>query len=493
MEDINELIQQRLKKLDELKLLGIDPFGKPFKVKDTAGSIMSVYAEISPDELINKSITCTVAGRIISFRGFGKATFCHIQDRTGKIQIYLRKEILGEQYNLVKKMDMGDFIGVEGRLFRTKTGELTIESEKLTFLTKSIRPLPEKWHGLKDVEIRYRQRYLDLIVNTKVKDVFIKRAMLIKSIRRFLDGKGFLEVETPMMQAIPGGATARPFVTHHNALNMDLYLRVAPELYLKRLIVGGLDRVYELSRNFRNEGISTRHNPEFTMLEFYMAYADYNDLMDFTEEMIATVLKEVFGTLKFEFDGKELDLTPPWPRVTFMEIIKNYSSGNIDPNNFEKSREYARSLGLQVKDDFSLGKILDEIFKEVVEPNLFQPIFIINYPTDISPLAKRCPDNPNLVERFELFIAFREIANAFSELNDPIDQRTRFESQVLELQLGHIEAHRMDEDFLRALEYGMPPTGGEGIGIDRLVMILTNSPSIRDVILFPQLKEESKQ
>ncbi len=491
MEEINDLIQQRLKKLDELRSSGIDPFGGPFKFKDTAGSIMKGYGETSHEDLEKVGVMCSVAGRIISFRGFGKATFCHIQDGTGRVQIYLRKEILGEQYNLIKKLDVGDFIGAEGRLFRTKTGELTIEAGKFTFLTKTIRPLPEKWHGLKDIETRYRQRYLDLIVNPGVKDVFIKRAKIIKSIRGFLDSNGFLEVETPMMQAIPGGANARPFVTHHNALNMNLYLRIAPELYLKRLIVGGMDRVYELNRNFRNEGISTRHNPEFTMLEFYMAYSDYNDLMHFTEEMIATVVKEVFGTLKFEFDGKELDLTPPWHRITHMEVIKKYSMDSPELGKHEKAREYARKIGLQIKDDFSHGKVIDEIFKEVVEPNLFQPTFIIDYPTDISPLAKRCPKNPDLVERFELFMACREIANAFSELNDPVDQKERFEKQVAELQAGHIEAHRMDEDFIRALEYGMPPTAGEGIGIDRLVMLLTNSPSIRDVILFPQLKEET--
>lgn len=492
MKEINELIQQRLKKLNDLRESGIDPFGGPFKVTDTAASIINGYREISKDDIDKKRVKCTIAGRIVSFRGFGKASFCHIQDGTGRIQIYLRKEVLGDQYNLVKKLDIGDFIGIEGRLFRTKTGELTIETERLTFLTKSLRPLPEKWHGLKDVEIRYRQRYLDLIVNPKVKDIFIKRSLLIKSIREFLDRKGFLEVETPMMHSIPGGATARPFITHHNALNMDLYLRIAPELYLKRLIVGGIDRVYELSRNFRNEGISTKHNPEFTMLEFYMAYADYNDLMQLTEEMVTTVAKEVFGTLKFEFEGKEFDLTPPWPRITHMDAIKKYSPGSPDLHNYNKVREYALSLGIQIKDGFSYGKILDEIFKEVVEPHLFHPTFITDYPTDISPLAKRCRGNPDLVERFELFIACKEIANAFSELNDPLDQRERFEKQVAELQAGHIEAHRMDEDFIRALEYGMPPTAGEGIGIDRLVMILTNSPSIRDVILFPQLKEESR-
>lgn len=492
LEDINELIQQRIKKLDEIKSSGIDPFGGPFKVKDTAVSLMNSYAEISHDELEKEKVSCTVAGRIVSFRGFGKASFCHIQDRTGRIQAYLRKEVLGDNYNLIKKLDVGDFIGVEGRLFRTKTGELTIETEKVIFLTKSLRPLPEKWHGLKDIEMRYRQRYLDLIVNPAVKDVFVKRAQIIKSIRGFLDSKGFLEVETPMMQPIPGGATARPFVTHHNALDMDLFLRIAPELYLKRLIVGGIDRVYELNRNFRNEGISTRHNPEFTMLEFYMAYADYNELMELTEEIISTVAKDVLGTLELEFGGKKLDLAPPWPRIKHMEAIKKYSSGNPELDDHEKARDYAKSLGLQIKDDFSKGKVLDEIFKEVVEPNLFQPTFIIDYPTDISPLAKRNPKNPDLVERFELFIACREIANAFSELNDPLDQKERFEKQVAELQAGHIDAHRMDEDFIRALEYGMPPTAGEGIGIDRLVMILTNSPSIRDVILFPQLKEESK-
>jgi len=493
LEDINELIRQRLKKLDELRELGIDPFGGPFEVKDTTRDIINNYGGLTPDVLEDKRVFCKVAGRIIGLRGFGKATFCHIQDGTGRIQIYLRKEVLGEQYGLVKKLDIGDFIGVEGRLFRTRTGELTIEVEGLTFLTKSLRPLPEKWHGLRDVELRYRQRYLDLIVNPKVKEVFIKRSEIIKAIRRFLEGYGFLEVETPMMQSIPGGATARPFVTHHNALNIDLYLRIAPELYLKRLIVGGIDRVYELNRNFRNEGISTKHNPEFTMLEFYMAYADYNKLMDFTEEMITRVAKDVFGTLLFEFEGKEIDLTPPWPRITFRNALERFSSGRLDQDNYEKARDYALGIGLELREGLSLGRVLDEIFKEIVEPQLFQPTFIIDYPTDISPLARRCPSNPDLVERFELFIACREIANAFSELNDPIDQRVRFERQVAELQAGNIEAHRMDEDFIRALEYGMPPTAGEGIGIDRLVMILTNSSSIRDVILFPQLKEESRE
>lgn len=493
----NELIQQRLKKLNELRNSGIDPFGGPFTVKDTAASILTSYGEISYNEIEERKIACTIAGRIISFRGFGKASFCHIQDGTGKIQVYLRKEILDEQYGLIRRLDIGDFIAVEGRLFRTRTGELTVEAENLTFLTKSIRPLPEKWHGLRDIETRYRQRYLDLIVNPKVKDVFIKRAGIIKAIRRFLDSHGFLEVETPMMQSIPGGATARPFVTHHNALDMDLYLRIAPELYLKRLIIGGIERLYELNRNFRNEGISTKHNPEFTMLEFYMAYADYNNLMDLTEDMITTVARELFGTLVFEFDDKMIDLTPPWQRVTFMDAIKTYGSQDLDLDNYEEIKDYATRVGLQINDNLSHGKILNEIFEAAVEPYLIQPTFIIDYPTDISPLAKRKPEDTKLVERFELFIATHEIANAFSELNDPIDQRLRFEKQLAELQAGDPEfysggTYRMDEDFLRALEYGMPPTAGAGIGIDRLVMVLTNSTSIRDVILFPQLKEESK-
>ncbi|MEW6409033.1 MAG: lysine--tRNA ligase [Nitrospirota bacterium] len=492
LEEINELIEQRLKKLKALKDAGIDPYGSRFEVKHSSKGLLDQYNGHSHDDLEKERVEVVVAGRIVALRDFGKATFAHIQDGAGKMQIYLRKDMLGdERYGLLKKLDIGDFIGVKGRLFRTKTNELTIEVEEYVLLCKSLRPLPEKWHGLTDIEQRYRQRYVDLIVHPSVRDTFIKRTEVIKSIRKFFDSRGFLEVETPMMQPIPGGATARPFVTHHNALNMNLYLRIAPELYLKRLLVGGFERVYEINRNFRNEGISTKHNPEFTMLEFYMAYADYNDLMDLTEELITTVAMEVFGKLIFEFEGEQINFTPPWQRITHKEAIIKY--GSIEPEvlaDYERAKKYAISLGAEIKGDCSLGKIQDEIFKAVAEDKLIQPTFITDYPTEVSPLAKRSKNNHDIAERFELFIAGREIANAFSELNDPVDQRVRFQKQIEELHADDIEEYTMDEDFIRALEYGMPPAAGEGIGVDRLVMVLTGSTSIRDVILFPQLKQE---
>ncbi|MCL4491092.1 MAG: lysine--tRNA ligase, partial [Nitrospirae bacterium] len=417
-------------------------------------------------------------------------SFAHIQDATGKIQIYLKKDALGEKYALVKKLDIGDIIGVSGKVFRTKTNELTVGVKDLVLLSKSLRPLPEKWHGLKDIEIRYRQRYVDLIVNPEVKDIFAKRSAIIKSIREFLEAKGFIEVETPMMHQIPGGAAARPFKTHHNALSIDLYLRVAPELYLKRLLVGGYERVFELNKNFRNEGISTKHNPEFTMLEFYMAYKDYNFLMSFTEEILSFVAHKVLGTLKVPYGDEVIDLAPPWPRVPMLDALKQKGVPDAAITDPEKAMEWARSKKLDIPTGSSHTKVLDEIFKEFVEPELVQPTFITDYPVELSPLAKRKAGSPELVERFELFIAAREVANAFSELNDPIDQRERFMKQVEAKQEGDEEAHWMDEDFVRALEYGMPPAAGEGIGIDRLVMLLTNSQSIRDIVLFPQLKPE---
>jgi lysyl-tRNA synthetase class 2 len=423
-------------------------------------------------------------------RDFGKAAFAHIQDATGKIQVYFKRDVLAERYRLIKKLDIGDIIGIKGLLFRTKTNELTIEVQDLVLLTKSLRPLPEKWHGLKDIETRYRQRYVDLIVNPEVKETFIKKSIIIKAIRDFLESKGFIEVETPMMQPIPGGATAKPFVTYHNALGVDLYLRIAPELYLKRLLVGGYERVYELNRNFRNEGISTKHNPEFTMLEFYVAYRDYSYLMNFTEELITSVAEKTLGGLKVPYGNTTIDFTPPWPRIPMLDALLKKGVPEEALRNVEKAKGWAKQHNINIDKNEALGKILDEIFKEMVEPELVQPTFIIDYPVELSPLAKRKPENPSLVERFELFIASREIANAFSELNDPFDQKERFEEQGEAKAQGDEEAHWMDEDFVRALEYGMPPAAGEGIGIDRLVMLLTNSQSIRDVILFPQLKPE---
>ncbi|OHE60793.1 MAG: lysine--tRNA ligase [Thermodesulfovibrio sp. RBG_19FT_COMBO_42_12] len=490
MEEINELIEQRIKKLEELRHLGIEPFGGPFYADDHASDLLNQFDSATKEMLEAGPVSCSIAGRIISIRDFGKAAFAHVQDATGKIQVYLKKDILGEKHHLIKKLDIGDIVGLKGRLFRTKTNELTIEVNDLVLLTKSIRPLPEKWHGLRDIETRYRQRYVDLIVNPEVRQAFIKKSMIIKAIRDFLESKDFIEVETPMMHQIPGGATARPFKTYHNALGIDLYLRIAPELYLKRLLVGGYERVYELNRNFRNEGISTKHNPEFSMLEFYIAYRDYSFLMSFTEELITHVSQKILGTLKIPYEDTTIDLTPPWPRISMFDALMQKGVPKEIFNDSGKGRAWAKANNIEVEKGALLGKILDEIFKHKVEPGLIQPTFVIDYPVELSPLAKQKPDNPLLVERFELFITAREIANAFSELNDPLEQRRRLLTQVEAKVQGDEEAQWMDEDFVRALEYGMPPAAGEGIGIDRLVMLLTNSQSIRDVILFPQLKPE---
>jgi lysyl-tRNA synthetase, class II len=490
MEEINELIEQRIKKLEELRQSGVEPFGGSFYAEDHAADLHDKFSAVSKETLEAEPVAASIAGRIVAMRNFGKAAFAHIQDATGRIQVYLRKDILNEKYSLVKKLDIGDIVGLKGKLFRTKTNELTVEVNDVVLLTKSLRPLPEKWHGLKDIETRYRQRYVDLIVNPEVKQAFVKRSIIIKAIRDFLESKGFIEVETPMMQPIPGGATARPFKTHHNALDADLYLRIAPELYLKRLLVGGYERVYELNRNFRNEGISTKHNPEFSMLEFYIAYRDYNFLMSLTEELITIITQKTLGTLKVPYGDDIIDLTPPWPRIPMLEALMKKGVPEEIFDDSEKAGAWAKENRIVIEKGASLGKILDEIFKEKVEPELIQPTFIIDHPVELSPLAKRKADNPALVERFELFVTSREIANAFSELNDPMDQRERFLKQVEAKAGGDEEAHSMDEDFVRALEYGMPPAAGEGIGIDRLVMLLTNSQSIRDVILFPQLKPE---
>ena len=490
MEEINELIEQRIKKLAELRQSGIEPFGSSFYAEDHASELLNKFGSVEKEALEANPVSCSLAGRIISMRDFGKAAFAHIQDTTGKIQVYFKKDMLGEKQIIVKKLDIGDIIGLKGKLFRTKTNELTVEVNDIVFLTKSLKPLPEKWHGLKDIETRYRQRYVDLIVNPEVRQTFVKRSIVIKAIRDFLESKGFIEVETPMMHPIPGGATARPFKTHHNALGIDLYLRIAPELYLKRLLVGGYERVYELNRNFRNEGISTKHNPEFSMLEFYIAYRDYHFLMSFTEELITHVSKKTLGTLKIPYGDTIIDLTPPWPRISMLDALMQKGVPQEIFDDSEKARAWAKANKIEIEEGASPGKILDEIFKERVEPELIQPIFIIDHPVELSPLAKKKPDNPALAERFELFITSREIANAFSELIDPIEQRQRLLTQVEAKAQGDEEAHWMDEDFVRALEYGMPPAAGEGIGIDRLVMLLTNSQSIRDVILFPQLKPE---
>ncbi|MBD0305313.1 MAG: lysine--tRNA ligase [Nitrospiraceae bacterium] len=492
MDELNDQRVQRLKKLDALRAMGIAPHGTRFEATDRAGELIRLHGEKSKEVLEQERISCTLAGRIVGLRRFGKAAFAVIQDGADRLQIYLKKDVLGEPtWRVCEELDLGDWIGVSGHLFRTKTNELTVEVRTLTFLSKALRPLPEKWHGLTDVETRYRQRYVDLIANPDVHAIFITRSRIIAGIRAFLIDKGFLEVETPMMHPIPGGATARPFVTHHNALGTDLYLRVAPELYLKRLIVGGLHRVFEINRNFRNEGISTIHNPEFTMLEFYQAYADYNDLIELTEELITDLARQVLGSLTFDYQGREIRLDRPWPRWSYLQAILEVNQ--LDRSVIEdrdSALEAARNLKVEVEKESNHIDILAAIFEETVEPQLIQPTFVTDFPTDISPLARRKDSDPSLTDRFELFIAGREIANAFSELNDPLDQRRRFEAQAAQREAGDEEAHYLDEDFLRALEYGMPPTAGEGIGIDRLVMLFTNQASIRDVILFPQLRPE---
>jgi lysyl-tRNA synthetase class 2 len=483
-QEINEQQQVRLDKLNELRESGINPFGGRFIRTHKAAEIIAAFDELQDQDV-------TIAGRIMAIRRMGKASFAHLQDVSGKIQIYVRLNDVGaESYELFTHLDIGDIIGVTGFVFRTRTEEISVHVKELVLLTKSLRPLPEKWHGLKDVELRYRQRHVDLIVNPEVKNVFILRSKIIQAMRRFLDSKGFLEVETPTMHAIPGGASARPFITHHNALDIDLYMRIALELHLKRLIVGGLEKVYEIGRVFRNEGISTRHNPEFTMMELYQAYADYHDMMDITEQMISHIAQEVLGTQKITYQGTEIDLTPPWPRITMVDAVKKYTG--IDYRDFksdEEARQAAAKAGVHVPADASKGTVLNELFEAKVEENLIQPTFIIDYPIEISPLAKRREDDSNFTYRFEVFITAREFGNAFSELNDPLDQRERFVKQMEQRAKGDEEAQRHDEDFVRALEVGMPPTGGLGIGIDRLIMLLTNSASIRDVILFPTLRQ----
>ncbi len=483
--DLNELMLVRRKKLDELRNAGIDPFGQKFERTHTAQEVLDGFTALNEKEVI-------IAGRLMAKRGHGKASFAHVQDVSGRIQIYARVDELGQEaYDLFTHLDIGDFIGAKGKVFRTQRGETSVWATEITILAKSLRPLPEKWHGLKDVELRYRQRYVDLIVNPEVKNVFITRSKVISAIRSYLDRKGFLEVETPMMQPVPGGASARPFITHHNALDIDLYLRIAPELYLKRLLVGGLEKVYELNRNFRNEGISTKHNPEFSMLELYQAYADYRDMMTLTEEMISTVAREVLGTTEIIYQGETINLNPPWRRMPMLSAVKDCTGVDFTViENDEDARAAAKGLGLQVDTGATRGNIINEVFEKFVETKLIQPTFITDYPVEISPLAKRQKENPAYTYRFEAFIYAREMANAFSELNDPIDQEQRFRKQVAQRAAGDDEAHMMDEDYITALEYGMPPAGGLGIGIDRLIMLLTDSASIRDVLLFPQMKRK---
>ncbi|MGI6485667.1 MAG: lysine--tRNA ligase [Tepidanaerobacteraceae bacterium] len=482
--DVNDIIQARLKKLQELRQMDVNPYGKKYSTTHNSQDIKEGFEQLNGESV-------KVAGRVMAIRGHGKAAFFDLQDQQGRIQIYIKKDNVNERiFRIFKLLDIGDIVGVAGEVFKTHKGEISVFLADITVLAKSLKPLPEKWHGLKDVEIRYRQRYLDLIVNPDVKETFIIRSKMINSMRSYLNEKGFLEVETPVLSPLAGGAAARPFITHHNALDIDLYLRIATELYLKRLIVGGFERVYEIGKDFRNEGISIKHNPEFTMIELYQAYADYNDMMHLTEDLIAHVAQQVLGTTKTMYQNEEIDLTPPWKRLTLMDAVKVYT--DIDFTKIKTSEEAyraAKSLNIEeVSENDSIGKILNAVFEEKVESNLIQPTFILDYPIEISPLAKKKEENPNLTYRFEAFIMGREIANAFSELNDPIDQKDRFLNQLKEREAGDEEAHMYDEDFITALEYGMPPTGGLGIGIDRLVMLMTDSYSIRDVILFPTMR-----
>ncbi|MBX6377465.1 MAG: lysine--tRNA ligase [Clostridia bacterium] len=484
LQELNEVLAVRRAKLDELRRRGIDPFGGPYPGTSPCRDIVEDFPRW-------EGRTARVAGRLRAIRRHGRASFADLQDRTGSVQLHLRQDILGvDAYALfLDTAEPGDIIGAEGRVFRTRRGEVSVEVAAWTFLTKALRPLPEKWHGLRDVDLRYRQRYLDLIVNVDVRETFLLRSRAVAAIRRFLDGRGFIEVETPVMMTHAGGAAARPFVTHHNALDLDLYLRIATELHLKRLLVGGLERVYEIGRVFRNEGISTRHNPEFTMLECYQAYADCRDMMALCEEMLPAVAAAAVGEARFRWQGQSIDLEPPWPRVSMVEAVR--AETGIDILALEddaQARRLAAEAGLEVAPDATRSQVIEALVDRFVQPGLVRPTFLIDHPVEISPLARRKPGEPALADRFELIVAGMELANAFSELNDPIDQRERFEAQARERARGNEEAHPVDEDFLLALEYGMPPAGGLGIGIDRLVMLLSGLPSIRDVILFPLMR-----
>jgi lysyl-tRNA synthetase class 2 len=495
--DTSDQREQRIEKLTALRAAGLDPYPARFSGTHTVAAALQAFAAVglNGDETASvETIVLRTAGRLMSIRVMGKATFAHIMDGTGRIQLYLRQDEVGEESyeRFLKLFDIGDSVGVEGLLFRTRTGEVTIRVTSITMLAKALRPLPEKWHGLTDVEVRYRQRYLDLLVNEAARNTFVIRTRVISAIRRYLDERGFLEVETPVLQPIYGGAAARPFVTHHNELDADLYLRISDELYLKRLIIGGLDRVYEIGHDFRNEGVSTRHNPEFTQIEVYQAYADYNDMMCLTEQLWHAVAMQVLGTAKVAFQGHELDFAPPWRRLRMRDAIIEATGIDIAVcRDLEALRQQIHERKLEPDCKPTWGQQIEELMKEFVEPHLIQPTFLLDYPLDISPLAKQKPDAPGFVERFEFFIGTLECGNAFSELNDPLDQRARFEMQGRQLQAGDEEAHPMDEDWIRALEYGMPPTGGLGFGIDRMTMLFTDNPSIREVILFPALRSKS--
>ncbi len=486
MEPINELIHIRQEKEKGLRDLGIETYPQDRGPYATTEDVEKRFGDVPNDELEKVEERVSVAGRIMAFRDFGKSAFMHIQDRKGKLQAYVRKDILKNPgYDVFKKFDICDIVGISGKVFKTKTGELTILAEDMKLLTKSLRPLPEKWHGLKDVEERYRKRYLDLIVNAKVREVFTKRARIIEFIRRHFIARDFIEVETPMMHVIPGGAVAKPFITHHNALGMDLFLRIAPELYLKRLVVGGFERVFEINRNFRNEGISVRHNPEFTMLEFYLAYATYEDLMTLTEEMVSSLVHELFGGYTVTYSGREIDFSVPWRRITMEEALREFGDFDLSLiSDAGRLASFAKGLEIEGAEKDTKGKLITKIFEELCEKKLVQPTFITHYPVEVSPLAKRSKEHPEITERFELYISGMEIANGFNELNDPADQKERFLEQIKDKEEGVM----MDEDYITALEYGLPPTAGEGMGIDRLTMLLTDSPSIREVIFFPLLR-----
>ncbi|MGZ6099158.1 MAG: lysine--tRNA ligase [Myxococcaceae bacterium] len=493
-----ELYSQRLEKAERWRALGCNPFGNGVRPADLAGDIARKHAADTAEQLEAAPPSYSIAGRVVALRSFGKAAFIKLRDRSGELQIYVKKDVLGDQFERFKLTDLGDFVGVKGTLFRSKTGELTLAATEYLPLTKALRAPPEKWHGLADVETRYRQRYLDLAWNPEVKEVFLRRTALVRYLREFLDRRGFVEVETPMMHPLVSGAAARPFTTHHNALDIPLFLRIAPELYLKRLVVGGLERVYEINRNFRNEGISTRHNPEFTMLEWYQAYATFEDMMGCTEEMLSGAAERVTGSLRVPYQGQTIDFTPPWPRLPMAEAVRqafpalsesdlkdaDRLRAEMAPRLSESERKHLDALGP--------GAMLAVLFEHGVEGRLVQPTFVTDFPTEISPLARRNDTRPEIADRFELFIVGREIANGFSELNDPLDQKGRFEAQQEAKRRGATETMDYDEDYIRALEQGMPPTGGEGLGVDRLAMLLTDTPSIRDVILFPLLKPEKR-